>query len=134
LTHSQAGRNGGHVAPHAWQVFGTLVKPLAEGGSGLTPEEALDLVMFEQANLDVVHGLLKAEGLDSSVDFWRGHRLEVITSRKEAEENIRLHALMQRTKANSTKHRDTKVDWELISDPAEATRVSIRGLPVLIIR
>lgn len=80
-----SGRNGGHVAPRSWNVLGTMTKPLAEGGAGLTAQDAVDVYFFEMENLDYVEDVVKRERLDA--DFWRGHRLEVFTSEEGARKN-----------------------------------------------
>jgi hypothetical protein len=49
--------------------------PLEEGGAGLSAEDAMDVIMFEQSNLDLVESLVRSEGIEA--DFWRGSRVEV---------------------------------------------------------
>lgn len=70
---TSAGRNGGHVGPRGWD-FSQLVRPLKEGGAGLTPQDAVDVTFFELDNLDLVEDIVKKEGIDA--DFWRGERIE----------------------------------------------------------
>lgn len=54
--------------------MGGLTTPLEQGGAGLTAEDALDVLFFEQDTLDLVEQIVLREKLD--VDFWRGHRLD----------------------------------------------------------
>ncbi|TXT09243.1 hypothetical protein VHUM_02717 [Vanrija humicola] len=117
-----SGRNGGHVLPRAWAMFPTFMSPLEKGGSSLNAEQVLDIIFFEQDNLDLIERIVKSEGLD--VDFWRGHRYEVFNTPQSAADNMRNFELLQRLIARSPKYRHRKVDWMVITDPAEAKRVS----------
>jgi hypothetical protein len=69
-----AGRNGGHVAPLSFAAFPNLITPLTEGGGGLSPDEALEILEMERENLAYVTELVKREGWE--VDLWRGEKLE----------------------------------------------------------
>lgn len=55
--------------------------PLEEGGAGLSAEDAMDVIMFEQSNLDLVESIVRSEGIEA--DFWRGSRVEVGNSQFE---------------------------------------------------
>lgn len=96
--------------------------PLEKGGGGLNAEQVLDIIFFEQDNLDLVERIVKNEGL--AVDFWRGHRCEVVNTPESAADNLRNFQLLQKLIANSPKYRHRKLDWTVIMDPAEAKRVS----------
>jgi hypothetical protein len=119
---STAGRNGGHVAPYGWQVFSMLMTELEEGGGSMTADEVLELIFFELDTLELVDDIVQTEGIDA--DFWRGSRLEVITTPDSAAANLRHYQLLKRMIAASPTYRNRTVDWEIITDPEEAKRVS----------
>ncbi|RSH86042.1 uncharacterized protein EHS24_004246 [Apiotrichum porosum] len=117
-----SGRNGGHVGPRAWDGFGSLTRSRAEGGAGLTNDDALDIMYFEADNLDYVESLVKKEKLN--VDFWRGNRCDVLTTEASVQANLANIETYKKTAAASTKHNGRQTEWELISDPREARKVS----------
>ncbi|TXT07093.1 hypothetical protein VHUM_03263 [Vanrija humicola] len=117
-----SGRNGGHIAPRSWELFGPLTTPLEEGGAGLSEEDALDILYFEAEHLEVTADIIRKEKLD--VDLWTGQRLEVFTTDEGVRRNRELMAQFFAAKAKSAKHRHKRVDWELVADTAEAQRLT----------
>jgi hypothetical protein len=69
-----AGRNGGHCAPASFSSFPSLIKPLEQGGAGISPESALHVLENEHDTLNLMDDVFRFEKLD--VDFWRGEKLE----------------------------------------------------------
>lgn len=117
-----AGRNGGHVVGQSWQLLTPLMASLEEGGTGLTAEQAMDVIMLEQSNLDLVESIVRSEGIDA--DFWRGSRVEVLTSPEGAADNMRNYELMMKLLKTHPKHKGRVLDWEIITDPAQVRKVS----------
>ena len=76
LLRSSAGRNGGHLAPATSNAYPGLVRPLAEGGAGLTPSEALHVIRSERDNFDLVLDICEKEGIANDVDLWSGEIIE----------------------------------------------------------
>lgn len=117
-----SGRNGGHVAPRSWNMLGTMTRPLAAGGAGLSAADAVDVYFFEMENLDYVEEVVAREGLDA--DFWRGRRLEVFTTAAGAARNAetRAHFLAAQDR---TRHRGRRIECEMLSgaDAARAARM-----------
>jgi len=98
-----------------------LCTPLENGGAGLTEDDALDVHFFELDNLDYIEGLVRSEKLD--VDFWRGTRIEAITSREASGNN---HVVLRKWQAALKRYGKANCGqtFEVISDPEEAKRVS----------
>lgn len=57
--------------------------PLEEGGAGLSAEDAMDVIMLEQSNLDLIENIVRTEGIDA--DFWRGSRVEASSATDRAD-------------------------------------------------
>ncbi|GMK53416.1 hypothetical protein CspeluHIS016_0100020 [Cutaneotrichosporon spelunceum] len=117
-----SGRNGGHVVGQSWQLLTPLMAPLEEGGAGLSAEDALDVIMFEQSNMDLVENLVRSERIDA--DFWRGSRVEVLVTPEGAAGNLRNYELMQRLLKTHPKHQGRVLDWEVVTDPAAVRKLS----------
>lgn len=99
--------------------------PLEEGGAGLTAEQAMDVIMLEQSNLDLVESIVKSEGIDA--DFWRGSRVEVLTTPEGAADNMRNYELMQKLLKTHPRHQGRVLDWEIVTDPGEVRKVRSRS-------
>ncbi|BEI80771.1 hypothetical protein CcaverHIS002_0113000 [Cutaneotrichosporon cavernicola] len=117
-----SGRNGGHIGPASWEVMGHLTKPLSHGGGGVSEEDALDVLFFEQETLDLCELIVMRERLD--VDFWRGYRLVVSTTPEGVEESKRTLDAYHRAIKRSAKHGDKRLDASALFDAGEAERVS----------
>jgi len=100
----------------------SFMAPLEQGGAGLTAEEVVDIIMFEQDNLDLVESLVKKEGIDA--DFRRHTRFEVLTNPVSAAENVRLHRLFTETVAR-TKSAGRSLDVKMVHNSAEAKKVGV---------
>lgn len=50
------------------------MQPVEEGGAGLSPEDAVDVIFNEQDTLELAKEVVAKEGLD--VDLWTGSKLE----------------------------------------------------------
>lgn len=49
-------------------------KPIGQGGSGVSSDEAINIIQSERENLELITKVIKEEELD--VDFWRGYLCE----------------------------------------------------------
>ncbi|ORY24568.1 FAD dependent oxidoreductase-domain-containing protein [Naematelia encephala] len=114
------GRNGGNVAPASGAVFNILTRPLAEGGSGLSAEEALDVIGNEQDTLEYAAELIKEETLD--VDFWRGDAFSIATTEETVEATRRALEAFDKARAKSSKARHLNTS-RFIDDPTEAKKL-----------
>ncbi len=70
-----SGRNGGHVGPATFSAWTTLQQPIPFG-AGLSEEEATRVIHAERENLDLIEEVVKREGLEGKVDWWRGDLCE----------------------------------------------------------
>lgn len=98
-----------------------FMAPLEEGGAGLSGEEVLDIIMFEQENLRLVESIVQKEGIDA--DFRKAERLTVMTTPETVEENARLEKYFRKLLAQSTKHKGRTFPAEIVNDPVEARKV-----------
>lgn len=94
---------------------------LEEGGAGLTAEQAMDVIMLEQSNLDLVESIVRSEGIEA--DFWRGSRVEVLTTPEGAANNMRNYELMMKLLKTHPRHKGRVLDWEIITDPGQVRKV-----------
>lgn len=122
---TKAGRNGGHVPAQTWHMFAPFMAPVEQGGGGLTMEEVVEILMFEQDNLDLVESIVKKEGIDA--DFKRADRFEVLTTPESAAENGRLYRQFLSVLDKHPRLKGRKFQVEIINDPKEAKRVSADG-------
>lgn len=98
-----------------------FMAPLEQGGAGLTAEEVVDVILFEQDNLALVESIVQREGIDA--DFKKAPRFEVLTNPESAAENARLHRLFTSTVERMPKHRGRSLPVKIISNAAEARKV-----------
>ncbi|BEI92386.1 uncharacterized protein CcaverHIS019_0500140 [Cutaneotrichosporon cavernicola] len=117
-----SGRNGGHVVGQSWQQLTPLMAPLDEGGAGLSADDAIDVIMFEQSNIDLVESIVQSEGIDA--DFWRGSRVEVLRTPAGAADNLRNYELMRKLLKTHPKHKGRVLDWEIVTDPVAVKKLS----------
>ena len=54
----------GHFAPATAALFSTLTKPLAEGGAGVSNDEAVRIILSERENYELAQEIVRKEGLD----------------------------------------------------------------------
>ncbi|KAJ9092815.1 hypothetical protein QFC21_006691 [Naganishia friedmannii] len=81
-----SGKNGGHVGPSTSGAYSMHQKPIGQGGSGVSSEEAVKIVQSERENLELISKVIKDEELD--VDFWRGYLCEVHESQKSSDAHV----------------------------------------------
>ncbi|ORX35016.1 FAD dependent oxidoreductase [Kockovaella imperatae] len=112
------GRNGGHIAPYSFASLSGFTRPLEAGGSGLTMDDALDIMKMEVRNLDLVTEIVMREKWD--VDLWRGEKLEVVDTLEEKEVMDTSYEVW----IEALKTRRDVPDWDWVTDEAEANRVS----------
>ncbi|KAK4688131.1 hypothetical protein P7C73_g1980, partial [Tremellales sp. Uapishka_1] len=134
LCSGATGRNGGHIAPYTFTAFAKFVSPLAAGGLGLTPDQALEVLANETDTLAYAKDLISAEKLD--VDFWKGFKYEGTLDRpSHAHTSVivnqaRLQAVRKTATAylaaweKSERHKGMKPDWEIIDDEEETKKLS----------
>ena len=58
---SLAGRNGGHVRPASFVAYPSLISPLSEGGLGLTPHQAVEIMEDEEINMRLAAEIVEKE-------------------------------------------------------------------------
>lgn len=54
----------GHFAPATAALFTSLTKPLAEGGAGVSKEEAIKIILSERENYELAQEIVRKEGMD----------------------------------------------------------------------
>ncbi|GFZ52218.1 hypothetical protein JCM24511_09991 [Saitozyma sp. JCM 24511] len=80
---SATGRNGGHFAPATFLSYPRLIRPLSEGGAGLSKGQAVDILCQEWDNYVRNRAVIKKHGLESKVDLWEGKAMTVYGSEEE---------------------------------------------------
>jgi hypothetical protein len=103
-------------------MLGYWMAPLSAGGGGLTLEEVVEILMFEQENLELVESIINKEGIDA--DFKKATRYEVLMSPKAAADNQRLYSLFKSVIDNDPKYMGRKFDVEFFDSPEAAQKAS----------
>jgi hypothetical protein len=73
----------GHFAPATFLSYPRLIRPLSEGGAGLSKGQAVDILCQEWDNYVRNRAVIKKHGLESKVDLWEGKAMTVYGSEEE---------------------------------------------------
>jgi hypothetical protein len=71
--------------------FPRLVKPLAQGGAGLSSSEAVNILLHEWDNFERNKAVIKKHGLEEKVDLWEGNILTAFTEEQKFKDALRIH-------------------------------------------
>ncbi|WVQ71310.1 hypothetical protein IAR50_000837 [Cryptococcus sp. DSM 104548] len=114
------GRNGGHCAPYSFAALPELTEPLSAGGAGLNIDQALDVLDFERRVLLWVEKTVEKEGWE--IDLWKGEKVEVRLTEKQAERMDRLYKQWAEARSKSEKYKDIPLEWSWTWDKSKAQK------------
>lgn len=115
--------HSGHFAPATFLSFKRLVKPVKDGGVGLTASEAVHILCQEWDNFNLNKAVIKKHDLAAKVDFWDGKVMTVY----ETEEQLQEAVTAFQNWSSALKEYGVQDDYSgnvFISDREEAVKVS----------
>jgi hypothetical protein len=81
----------GHFAPATYMSYPRLVKPLSQGGAGLSESEAVNILLHEWDNFARNKAVIKKHGLEQKVDLWEGNICTTYTDEEKFKAALKIH-------------------------------------------